>query len=320
MSDSGRPIRFLGVVLGGWIAVRIVLLWPQHATMLPAQRKAVAIVPVEPLSPIFHLAASRHARPARAPRFARAAMHLAHALPDLAPAAPFVTPAPVVAARQSFTVANLAKPPATSRWSVSVWTMLRDGHGIGAALSGSQLGGAQAGARIAYALGDASRWSLVGRFATPLGSRGREAALGLEWRPPRLPLRIIAERRFQLDGGRGGTGLGIVGGINPTGLARGIVIEGYGQAGAIYRQDVEVYVDGAVRISHPIALALRPTLGVGAWGGAQRGASRLDIGPSLGLAVPAGRHALRLSLDWRQRVAGGARPGSGPALTLGADF
>ncbi|WP_204317143.1 hypothetical protein, partial [Klebsiella aerogenes] len=29
---------------------------------------------------------------------------------------------------------------------------------------------------------------------------------------------------------------------------------------------------------------------------------------------------LRIALDWRQRVAGEARPGSGPALTLGADF
>ena len=30
--------------------------------------------------------------------------------------------------------------------------------------------------------------------------------------------------------------------------------------------------------------------------------------------------AIALALDWRQRVAGAARPGSGPALTLASDF
>jgi hypothetical protein len=29
---------------------------------------------------------------------------------------------------------------------------------------------------------------------------------------------------------------------------------------------------------------------------------------------------VRLSIDWRQRIAGRARPGSGPALSIGSDF
>jgi hypothetical protein len=36
--------------------------------------------------------------------------------------------------------------------------------------------------------------------------------------------------------------------------------------------------------------------------------------------LPVRSHSLRLSLDWRERVAGNAMPRSGPALTLGADF
>ncbi|VVT20968.1 hypothetical protein SPHINGO361_150133 [Sphingomonas sp. EC-HK361] len=60
--------------------------------------------------------------------------------------------------------------------------------------------------------------------------------------------------------------------------------------------------------------------GLGAWGGAQREASRLDIGPSIVALVPVGRQRARLTIDWRQRVAGNARPGSGLALTIGADF
>ena len=55
-------------------------------------------------------------------------------------------------------------------------------------------------------------------------------------------------------------------------------------------------------------------------GGAQRGAARVDIGPSAGLVVPVGASAVRVTLDWRQRIAGDAAPGSGPALSIGSDF
>ncbi|MDQ2891489.1 MAG: hypothetical protein M3R64_00165, partial [Pseudomonadota bacterium] len=61
-------------------------------------------------------------------------------------------------------------------------------------------------------------------------------------------------------------------------------------------------------------------VGVGAWGGAQRGASRLDIGPSAGMVIPVGGTAVRVTLDWRHRIAGSAAPGSGPALSIGSDF
>jgi hypothetical protein len=61
--------------------------------------------------------------------------------------------------------------------------------------------------------------------------------------------------------------------------------------------------------------------GAGAWGGAQKGASRLDLGPAatMGLGLGASASA-RLALDWRFRVTGDAAPSSGPALTLSAGF
>ncbi|MDF7777793.1 hypothetical protein P1X14_21235, partial [Sphingomonas sp. AOB5] len=65
---------------------------------------------------------------------------------------------------------------------------------------------------------------------------------------------------------------------------------------------------------------VRLSLGGGIWGAAQRDAQRLDIGPSAALAVPVAGQNLRIALDWRQRVAGDARPGSGLALTIGSDF
>ena len=57
--------------------------------------------------------------------------------------------------------------------------------------------------------------------------------------------------------------------------------------------------------------------GFGIWGGAQPGLARLDVGPRVTMRV---RNNIKVHFDWRQKVAGNARPGSGPALTLAGDF
>ena len=57
--------------------------------------------------------------------------------------------------------------------------------------------------------------------------------------------------------------------------------------------------------------------GFGIWGGVQPGLYRVDAGPRLSLRV---RRNIRIDLDWRQRLAGQAEPGSGPALTLAGNF
>ena len=186
-----------------------------------------------------------------------------------------------------------------------------------AAPGAGQLGGSQAGARLAYMLVARHRLAAVARIAAPLKGRGAEASVGLEWQPTSLPIRLVAERRFGIDGVRGGFGVGAITGIDAQ-LPAGFSLEGYGQAGAIRRSRTEPYADGALRIGHGVASAagLQLSLGAGMWGAAQRDAARLDLGPSASLSW----HQLRLSLDWRQRVAGDARPGSGPALSLGTDF
>ncbi|MBD8698522.1 hypothetical protein IFT54_01705 [Sphingomonas sp. CFBP 13714] len=204
--------------------------------------------------------------------------------------------------------------------SVSSWLLARGG--ASGTVSGGQLGASQAGVRVVYAVDAVPRLGLTARVAAPLEGRGREAALGIEWRPTRWPVRLIAEQRFVLDGGRGGPTVGVIAGYGPAEIAPGARIETYGQAGAIMRDGVEGFVDGAARVTHGVAERgrLRLDAGVGAWVSAQRGATRGDLGPSLGLAVPLGRRSVRLALDWRQRIAGTARPGSGPALSVGSDF
>ena len=61
-------------------------------------------------------------------------------------------------------------------------------------------------------------------------------------------------------------------------------------------------------------------LGAGLWAAGQDETHRLDLGPSLSVPLAIADRQVRLQLDWRQRVAGNAGPGSGPALTLATGF
>jgi hypothetical protein len=212
-------------------------------------------------------------------------------------------------------------PAGGNHWSLDLWLVARGGSNDGAGFGGGELGGSQAGARFAYALDRRHRLAAYARIDTPLSGPGEEAAFGLDWQPTALLVRAVVETRVPLDGGRAVTAAGLVGGFGPT-VEHGLRLEGYGQAGIISRHGGEGFADGAVRATRPIGrlAGINFDLGGGAWGGAQRGASRLDLGPTLGATIPIATHAIRVAVDWRERVAGNARPGSGPALTIGASF
>ncbi|MEG3163662.1 hypothetical protein U1701_03550 [Sphingomonas sp. PB2P19] len=232
-------------------------------------------------------------------------------------------PEPAIGAAQATLPPPLVPTPRATgrnRLAGSAWLLARGGPA--GSLDGGQLGASQAGVRFTYALGAARRVALAARVSAPMKGRGREAAFGLDWQPTRLPVRIIAEQRVSLDGGRGGPTIGVVGGYGPADIATGVRLEAYGQAGAIARDGVETFIDTAARVTHPVAhiAGKRLDLGLGAWGSAQRGAKRFDIGPTLGVAVPVAGTAIRFNLDWRQRIGGTARPGSGLALSIGSDF
>jgi hypothetical protein len=236
-------------------------------------------------------------------------------------AAPYLPVLPTSPSRPSMAARTIAAAP---RLSGSGWLALRGG-GSGASLGpGGQLGASQGGVRLRYALGNARTLALSARLSAPMRGVGREAALGLEWRPRGLPVAVIAEQRLGLDDAPGGPALLAVAGLSPQPIAAGFHLEGYAQGGAVLRAGrSEPFADGALRLAAPVANAGRAgevTLGLGAWGGAQRDAQRLDIGPSAAIALPVGDRSLRLTLDWRRRIAGRAAPGSGLALTLGTDF
>jgi hypothetical protein len=343
---NGRPLRFLAVVLGGWTAVRVVILWsgnPPPALVLSAVPKAAA-------RPIANAGAFRTPPPGMArawpialrpvprtrrpvPRTRRivplpsgaVAGAAAHQPPPdgiLAAAASIVDEHQIMPPLPKLTAGLPAADNELSRWSASFWLVARRGSGSGQGFSGPQLGGSQAGARIAYLLDRRHRVAITARVASPLGNGQRDAAIGIAWQPFKLPIRIVAEQRFTLGPGRGGPTIGLIGGFGPAAIGHGLRLEGYGQAGYIARRDGEGFADGALRLSHPLASIGRTKFDLGAatWGAVQKGAARVDVGPSLGWTVPVAHHAMRVSIEWRARVAGNAQPVSGPALSLGADF
>lgn len=218
--------------------------------------------------------------------------------------------------------AAIVSPPSvpSRRWSGSAWLLLRRDGGASLAPAGT-LGGSQAGVRLLYRLnGDARRpFALSGRLYVPLRrAAGAEAAVGLDWRPnARIPVHILLERRQRLGReGRSAFAITAYGGGSAT-LGRGWRLDGYVQAGMVGARSRDVFVDGAARVSRRFG----PVEAGGAlWVAAQPGASRLDTGPHLTLPIRDGGLALRLSAEYRFRIAGDARPSSGPALTLGVDF
>ncbi len=169
---------------------------------------------------------------------------------------------------------------------------------------------------------DAIRLDLQFRTAiTPQSNGEREVAFGLRWQPMKsLPLRIIAERRFR-DKQPDRFAIAVAGGTSSLHLPAGFKLESYSQAGWVDGPDSSWFFDASAQATKPVFQDKKASLslGVGAWAGGQRDAQRLDIGPRLDLSLSP-KVPLRLSADWRFRLAGNAAPENGPAITLSSSF
>lgn len=247
----------------------------------------------------------------------------------LGQSSPAATPVPFYPgesqARQS------ARDQGISRWSADGWLLWR--RGSKAAPSGGLLtpsyGASQLGAvlRYRFAPDSAHRPAAYLRATAALnGSGEREAALGLSLRPiSRLPLSVQGEARLtSTPGGQFVRPAAfVVTELPPFALPLGLRGESYGQAGYVGGKFATGFADGQLRLDRRLLRLGQADLrlGGGVWGGIQKGASRLDAGPSLTIGQPLGGPAsMRLAADWRFRVAGKAAPGSGPAVTLSAGF
>ena len=219
--------------------------------------------------------------------------------------------------------------PRGSRWTADGWLLLRGRGAPPGAAPFASYGASQIGAVVRYRLDPASRHRPMAtlRAAAALdGSGEREVALGLAVRPvSAVPVSLIAElRATRLASGaiRARPAVSAVTELAPVALPLGLRGQAYGQAGYVGGAGATAFADGELRIDRSVALygAADLRLGAAAWGGAQDGAARFDIGPTVSLGLSGSGKAARLGLDWRLRVAGNAAPASGPALTLSAGF
>ncbi|MCB2087702.1 MAG: hypothetical protein R3E18_03430 [Sphingomonadaceae bacterium] len=216
------------------------------------------------------------------------------------------------------------------RWSLDSWLFVRDGSGAAstAAPFASTYGASQAGAVLRYRLAanSANQPNAYFRAYKALDKGGEEeAALGLAARPlAKIPLMANAEMRATRVGGK--TRLRPAGFVYtqlaPLDMGGGMRAEAYGQAGYVGGAGKTAFVDGQLRLDREVARFKLGDLraGAGAWGGAQKGAARLDIGPSASIGLPLGQNPARLSMDYRMRVAGDAQPEDGIAVTLFSNF
>lgn len=227
--------------------------------------------------------------------------------------------------------ANRGERGAAKRWSIDGWYAWRGGSGLTRRAVGGPLaaayGGTQGGVLARIALGEGGRRPQAFMRLTHAPDRPAQAdlALGLGLRPlARLPVRLLAEARATRAGGRTtfAPAATVVTEFPVLELPYGVRAEGYGQAGWVGGDLATGFVDGQVRADRKVldigGGALR--LGGGAWGGAQKFAARLDVGPGLTLDLRDGKVPVRVSVDYRFQVAGNARPDDGIAVTLSTGF
>jgi hypothetical protein len=341
MTASSRPLRALALVLGGWTTVRVAILWPvgSAAGIVATERVPImfkpplAVAPYDTKVPLFAerrsvagntTAHSRHPEVGSAliaqpgsPALARARMlkpvqHDGNVLDSSAQ-----TPTAV-----NFRAIAPGLPVAIShnRFSGSAWALMR-GNGTPSLASGGQLGGSQIGMRLFYTPGREAL-AITARFSSPLSQpNGREAAVGIALRGRNVG--IIAEQRIAIDkGGRDAPAVFAYGGVYDVKLPNGLTFNGYAQAGLVGIKSPAAFVDGAVHVERMVLKAEHASLsiGAGAWGGAQPGVSRIDVGPQVVARIAVAETSLRVSAEWRQRVAGTTSPASGPSVTVGFDF
>lgn len=289
-----------------------------------------ASLAIRPIAvPVYYAAAS--APPSAPP-------HLTAVLPE--PRPQFYAPIPALDEWPLSRIAATSMPPLRSsvvgpaeslpaaahkggidRLQLTAWALLRSQQmgvaGSQSLASAGSLGASQAGARLTYNFTRQVAASV--RSTSTVGRRGGEIAAGVRVQPvARLPLWVTAERRQRIGrygGGRSAFALFFEAGVYERPLPWRLSLDSYLEAGIVGVRHRDRFIDGSLAVTRPVYKQF--SAGFGVWGGAQPGLYRVDAGPRVSMRV---RKNLRVHVDWRQRLAGNAAPGSGPAVTLAGDF
>lgn len=337
-----RSLETLALVLVGWTALRIGItlqaIAPDHQRSqnhMPTTRiSGEAIAPASAPSPPQQQDSARRSPALRAGKDRasplwqvplRAFRSIAPTVPespnyaDIVQSEPKAAPAehlrPALTTQANFEPERSAYPISGAAWLL--WRPAGAGRPLG---TGGQLGGSQAGVRVLLplAMHGALRASLRGTM--PLASPSvYEVSPGISVRPfKNVALEVIAERRLRAGAGEhDATSVFASGGFSAR-SGSSVHFEGYAQAGGVGMHRTMWFADGAASLRRAVSTSI--DVGGGIWGGIQPGVKRLDIGPSAAFLLPVGRRDVRLTADWRFRIAGDAKPGSGPAITLGTNF
>jgi hypothetical protein len=329
-----RPLRAFFVVVGGWTAMRVALLWQVTAGVAAPLVEAGNWVDGVRLLTMADLPVGNH------PQVARHVLNAARVAPGLTTlsqskgrqAEPVLgstlanvslAKSPANRSAPQTVPTGLWLPPSTkvTRFSGSGWVLLRP-DSAGAALgTGGTLGASQAGVRVFYEPGRRGL-ALTARISAPLAVRlGREASVGVGIRGKFAG--ILVERRIALDGGaRNAMSVTAYGGVSNVALPFDLKLDGYAQAGVVGARSRDAFADGAVRVVHALTevQGLKFSAGGSMSGGAQPGVARLDVGPELVADLTVGTKSIRVAAGWRERVAGRAAPGSGPSVSIGFGF
>lgn len=234
-------------------------------------------------------------------------------------------------------VAQVAQPTAPAplaaggdRWSVDAWSLWREGSGSALVSQGRvpTYGASQAGAVLRYRLAPRNSRDphVYSRIYRALISGGEsELAAGVSARPVAdLPLRAHAEIRVtDYPQGRDVRPAAFVTSELPSvSLPAGLRAEAYFQGGYVGGDFATAFAEGQLHVLRCVADFDLGEISVGAaaWGGAQKDAERIDLGPSVRLDMRIAKTPTRLSVDYRERVAGDADPPSGVAVTLSTRF
>ncbi|MEL6487045.1 MAG: hypothetical protein AAFQ13_07870 [Pseudomonadota bacterium] len=225
-----------------------------------------------------------------------------------------------------------AKP---DRWSIGAWAFLREGSGAAPIAQGRVpvYGASQMGANLQYRVAPSSKHDprLFARaYRALIDNPESEIAAGVSARPlGAVPVRVAAEVRYTDDRFRNEVrpAAYAITEIPPVSLPLDVTAEVYFGAGYVGGAADTAFFDGQAAVLREVRSFdlrrerdVRVSLGAGAWGGAQRDANRVDVGPTMRVDLTLGAVPARVSIDYRERVGGDASPVSGVAATLSTQF
>lgn len=342
----GQPLLVLLMLLASWLGARTVL-WEgpfPEALAASAERLSRPFAADVPNKPFV----SGRQTPAQA--LARADASPSAAWFEAAPASATATPQGWTFTELPLLPAPAAPPPQGSalpllvaafpqlagdttrapdrRWSGDAWLLLRRDTTTPITSGRGSYGQSQVGAVLRYRLAPRSghRPAAYLRATSALaGERDMELAAGLTARPlSGVPFALAAEVRgaHTAEGTEARPAAFAYTELAPFKLPLDARAEVYLQGGWVGGRFETPFVDGQARVDRKV-VRLGPAelrAGAGLWGGAQKGAKRLDVGPGATIALELGGAPVRMSADWRFRVAGEAHPHSGPALTVSTGF